>query len=169
MVQLGGRRKLSVGKDGALLLPVPPPPVELRLGPDVAELVVPAPVQLQLVAEFGDGGQGDGEAVVEQLLVQLLVGPGTGAAVGPVGLYPVLELVGHVGADADDGRVPLLEALVDGPGRHLAAVLGEKDLLDPRPWCLVAVELNDQVFVLFEVDTGASSGHSLFLISSSQR
>lgn len=163
-VHIRGRRKLSIGVDGALLLPVPPPPVQFRLGPHAAKLVVPSPVQLQFVAEPGDGGAVDGEAVVEQLPVQLLVGPGASAAVRPVGLYLVLELVGHVGADADDGRVPLLEALVDGPGRYLAAMLGEEDLLDPCPWCFVSVELDNQVSMLFEVDTGASSGHFIIYL-----
>lgn len=93
--------------------------------------------------------------------MQLLVGLGTSAAVCPVRPDLVLELVGHFCADADDGGIPLLEALVDGPGRYLAAMLGEEDFLDAWPGCLVSIELDDQVFMLFKVDTGTSSGHYL--------
>lgn len=159
LVHIDEGRELGVSKDGALLPAGPLPPVELGDGPDPAELVVPAAVQAQLVAQLGDGGDGDGEAVGGELLVQLLVRLGAGGAVGPVGADLVLELVRDLGADADDLRVPLLEALVDGPRGHLAAVLGEEDLLDARPWRLVPIELDDQVFVLFELDTGASSCH----------
>lgn len=160
---LRGRGKLGVGEGGPLLLPAPPPLVQLLVGPHPAELVVPAAEQTQLVADLGDGGQGDCEAVGEKLLVQLLVGLGTGAAVRPVRPDLVLELVGLVRQDAVEAGVSLLEAAHDGPGLGIAAVLGVQDLLDPRPGRLVMVEPEYQVLVLVEVSTGSpSSGHSCF-------
>lgn len=151
--------ELSIS-EGRLLLPAfPPPLVQFRFRPHPTQLVVPPAMKAQLIAEPRDGGRGDGEAVGEQLLVELLVCLWTVVPVCPVRPDLVLERVGYVGADVVEAGVPLLETVEDSSGLHLAAVLGEKDLLDPCPGRLVLVELDDEVFVSVTVSTGASSGH----------